>query len=271
MVETMFEHGYVRVVEGWGSDQAIIEAARMSTQKGFLRWDDALILDDGSEAHVAKDDFDRVKCLLGQGKRIYASNDRQVVDTRAGDVRLLRYLWKNNHATPFEMGGLIVEVRAPIIVFREWHRHRTQSYSEASARYGPLPALDYVPTVDRLMMGGGHLTKQAAATDDAEPLTEENAQLFRERLERWQSEGEDLYKWALKAGIPKELARLSMTVGRFSTMRASANLRNWIGFERLRDAPQAQYEIQVYARAVGRLLKERFPRTWALFEEERSA
>jgi thymidylate synthase (FAD) len=43
-----------------------------------------------------------------------------------GDEKLLRYLWKNRHTTPFEMAGLRIEVQAPIMVFREWHRHRTQ-------------------------------------------------------------------------------------------------------------------------------------------------
>ncbi len=49
------------------------------------------------------------------------------------------------------MAGLIVEVMAPIFVLREWHRHRTRSFNELSARYTPLPDLCYVPTTDRLM------------------------------------------------------------------------------------------------------------------------
>ena len=55
------------------------------------------------------------------------------------DQRLLKYLHEHRHATPFEFAGMVVEVQAPIFVFREWHRHRTQSYNEMSARYAPLP------------------------------------------------------------------------------------------------------------------------------------
>jgi len=47
------------------------------------------------------------------------------------------------------------------MVFREWHRHRTQSYNEASARYTPLPDENYVPTIERLLLGGDGKNRQA--------------------------------------------------------------------------------------------------------------
>ena len=67
------------------------------------------------------------------------------------DEKLLRFLFtgKPQHATPFEFCGMVIEVQAPIFVYREWHRHRTQSYNEMSARYAPLPNNNYTPTIDR--------------------------------------------------------------------------------------------------------------------------
>jgi thymidylate synthase (FAD) len=56
-----------------------------------------------------------------------------------------------------------------------------------------------------------------------------------------------------------------LPVGRYSRMRASANLRNWLGFLTLRTAPNAQWEIQQFANAVGYYIKEHFPRTYELF------
>jgi thymidylate synthase (FAD) len=76
-----------------------------------------------------------------------------------------------------------------------------------------------------------------------------------------------VYEEGLQAGIPKELARLPMPVGRFSRMRASANLRNWLGFMTLRSAPNAQWEIRQYSNAVGKFVEQSFPRTWGLFAE----
>ena len=87
----VLDMGYVRLIESWGSDERIIESARMSTAKGFLGWG---------------------------------------TPDAPGDEKLLKFLWDKQHATPFEMAGLVVEVKAPIVVFREWHRHRTQSYNE---------------------------------------------------------------------------------------------------------------------------------------------
>src|SRR5882672_11447942 len=56
-----------------------------------------------------------------------------------GDAKLIRYLYRNRHTTPFEAVTFTFEVCAPIFVFRQWHRHRTWSYNEVSARYTELP------------------------------------------------------------------------------------------------------------------------------------
>ena len=91
------------------------------------------------------------------------------------DMKLLSFLWNNKHATPFEFAGMVIEVQAPIFVFREWHRHRTQSYNEMSARYAPLPDLNYVPSIERLMLSSSDANKQAGKVKDAEELTVEKA------------------------------------------------------------------------------------------------
>src|SRR4029078_11798877 len=98
----------------------------------------------------------------GSGKRI----------NTPGDEKLLRTLWEHKHATPFEMAGMVVEVQAPIFVFREWHRHRTQSYNEMSARYTPLANLNYMPSLERLLMNAGGSNKQAGTVAGAAILDE---------------------------------------------------------------------------------------------------
>ncbi len=258
----LLDHGYIKLIETWGSDERIIEAARMSTGKGFLGWGEEETCDKcgGSGTNEPEN---------GPGSLCKQCRGRKVFVNKAGDEKLLRYLYENRHDTPFEMAGMIVEVQAPIIVFREWHRHRVPwSYNEASARYAPLPALDFLPTVERLMRGGGHLTKQAAAHGD-KVLTEEKALQFRCRLEAWQRSGEQIYQDALEDGVPKELARGAMSVFRYSKMRASANLRGWLHLFGLRMKPNAQEEFRVYAQAAGDpLIKMAFPRTWQLFAEK---
>jgi thymidylate synthase (FAD) len=107
--------------------------------------------------------------------------------------------------------------------------------------------------------------KQAGAIAGAATLTVERAQTFRERLIRQYKEAEALYQESLEMGVPKELARVGLPVGRYSRMRASASLRNWLGFMTLRCDPAAQEEIRLYSWALFVFLKHAFPRTMALF------
>lgn len=225
----ILDNGYVKLIESWGSDERIIEAARMSTQQGFKGWG---------------------------------------TTESPGDEKLLRYLWTHKHATPFEMAGMTIEVKAPIFVFREWHRHRTQSYNEMSARYAPLPNENYSPTVNRLIEGAtlAGTNRQASALTDEE-ITETSAGLWLEELRKLYEHAQHVYDRGLKIGVPKEIARLPCPVARYSKMRASANLRNWLAFLTLRMNIAAQWEIRQYANAVGELIAQAFPRTWELFSE----
>jgi thymidylate synthase (FAD) len=246
--------GYIELIDSWGSDERIVEAARMSTQRGFDGWGPKCDRCGESGGGLAPGfTGDPLECPVS------GCGGRKVVP---GDEKLLRYLWKNKHATPFEMAGATFEVQAPIFVFREWHRHRVPfGYNEASARYAPLPAIDYTPTVERIMAGGGHLTKQAAGADGSTALSEGAALDFTRALDVHYANAEALYQTALRTGIPKELARLALTVGRCSKMRATGNLRGWIGFMALRRTMNAQQEIREPANAIHKILTGVFPRT----------
>jgi len=182
------------------------------------------------------------------------------------DERLLRFLYSNKppHATPFEFAGLIIEVQAPIFIFREWHRHRTQSYNEMSARYAPLPDLNYVPTKARCFLTSTK-NKQAGTVKGAEDLTDDYAEEFIRELQFMYERQEEFYQKWLGRGVPKELARIELPVGRYSKMRANANLRNWLAFITLRADPGAMWEIQQFADAIGVILESKFPRTWKLY------
>lgn len=248
----LLDHGYLKLIEHWGSDQSIIEAARMSTNKGFEGW--------GPRCP---------QC----GNRVSDSEPGNACPFCSstlleGDEKLLKYLWNNKHHTPFEMAGATFEIKAPILVFREWHRHRVPfSYNEMSARYTPLPAEDYIPSIERLMINAGKnvSNKQAGTIKGSEELTIESAEEFRTALREVYHTNQILYEEALKKGVPKELARVHLPVGRYSRQRASANLRGWLAFCRLRQAPGAQWEIRQYANALGSQLQLLFPRTYELY------
>jgi thymidylate synthase (FAD) len=185
-----------------------------------------------------------------------------------GDEKLLKFLYDNKHMTPFEMAGATFEVQLPIFVVREWHRHRTQSFNEMSARYTPLPDVNYVPSVERLLINS-KTNKQAGTVKGADELTPELAEAYQAGLIDFYGIAQRNYEVALRNGVPKELARLVLPVGRYSRMRASANLRNWMQFLTLRDDPAAQWEIRQYASTLREVLATIFPRTLALFVEKR--
>src|SRR5512138_1286118 len=242
----LLDHGYIELIEHWGSDERVIEAARMSTDKGFQGWG----LHHSGEC-VAE--------LVGKPKTVSVDG---CCKGQPGDEKLLRYLWEHKHQTPFEMAGTTIEVQAPIFVFREWHRPRVPfGYNELGARYTPMPNLNYWPTLDRCFAGGGHLTKQAGTVAGAELLTEESASRWLGKLSAFYEQAEQLYQLGLQIGVPKEIARVAVPVGRYSRMRATGNLRGWIGFLALRTHPTAQWEIRQYANALQAILAERFPRT----------
>jgi thymidylate synthase (FAD) len=223
---SVLDQGYVKFIESWGSDREIVESARMSTDKSFRGW--------GSEE-------------------------------KPGDEKFLRFLWENKHYSPFEQAGMMIEVQAPIVVFREWHRHRTQSYNEMSGRYTVLPDMFYVPTIERLKAA-----RQSVKNKQSSELgfDEHQAKEIQETLERAYKEARKRYEILIDAGVAREIARLVLPVAQYSRMRASANLRNWLAFLALRMDKAAQWEIRQYANAVADLLNERFPRTYDLFAEE---
>lgn len=259
----VLDHGYVKYVDHMGSDERIIEAARQSTGKGFLSW------------------LPQWQCPSCRGPLIEAEDSPGFCDNdhslcaavpyeklHNGDAKLLKFLWTKQHTTPFETPAVTVQVQAPIMVYREWHRHRTQSYNEMSARYVPLPDVNYVPTVDRCMMGVKEkANKQATAVDGAAELTPDLAATWLTLLGKGYQACESIYQDGLNAGIPKELARLILPVGRYSRMMATANLLNWLRFLRLRCAPDAQWEIRQFAEGVRSILTTLFPRTLTLFNE----
>lgn len=256
----VLDHGYVMLIASMGSDQSIIEAARMSTDGAFrgwgTRWQCTICRQLKTESDVCPND-------IGDGTHMGAHTTR--LD---GDEKLLAYLWRNGHTTPFEMGEIALEVQAPIMVLRQWFTHRTQSRNEHSARYGPLPPLDYLPPLERLMPVPT-TNKQARGATSRVPTGGE-VEMWRDRLRHAYALVEEVYQEGLTLGIPTELARLPLTVGRYSRMRVKANLWNWLRFLTLRTDDHAQWEIRQYAHAIADIVKLLFPRTHELWKGGRA-
>lgn len=180
------------------------------------------------------------------------------------DAKLINFLYANGHNTPSESVVFKFYIKAPIFVFRQWHRHRTQSYNEASARYTVLSEEFYIP--EPHLIGKPHPTnKQARVTISKEefeqlPFGDKSPILRAIDIMKVQNiRSFEVYRDLLSNNVPKELARSVLPVSTYSEMFATVNLHNLFGFLWERMHEHAQYEIRVYANAMFELIEPIVP------------
>ncbi|MCG2756679.1 FAD-dependent thymidylate synthase [Candidatus Dependentiae bacterium] len=170
------------------------------------------------------------------------------------DKGLMNYLAENFHLTPFEHQSATFKIVTPFIVARQWMRHRTQSYNEVSMRYSADPVGKfYYPEIWRL---------QASTNKQASLGEVENQKECSNVLEKAYENSLSAYNKLLELGACREQARLIVPVGNYTEFYATANLRNWYAFYKLRIANDAQWEIRQYAKVIGEILSEIWPNSW---------
>lgn len=191
--------------------------------------------------------------------RVSYNEEWRAGEDEGSDTRLIKYLKKNKHHTPFETVVFTFEVKAPIFVFRQWHRHRTWTYNELSARYRELPEEVYMPD----FRAQSKVNKQGSEGHVAESLHEG----LRNGFATAYSMAFSQYRAALAQGVSKEIARSVLPVATYSHMFGTVNLLNLMRFLSLRDHSHAQYEIRVYAEAMRELARTVTPVCIAAWEE----
>ena len=179
------------------------------------------------------------------------------------DKKLLFYLLRHRHTTPFEMVEFKFRLRAPVVTLWQWVRHRTFSMNSQSGRYTPFEENDfYVVQPDGWRLQSGD-NKQASEglLDDGQWLTD--------ALVKHYDEGFRLYQEALAAGVAREQARLFLAgFGVYYTWVAKVDCHNLMHFLKLRMAHDAQYEVRVYAQAIyEHFFKPALPWTAEAFEK----
>ncbi len=200
--------------------------------------------------------------IVRNARNEYDASWREGLETKS-DAYLINFLMENRHSTPFESVEAQFEVKAPIFVFRQWHRHRTQSYNEISARYSELPEEFYVPAAE-------HLGEQSSTNKQARTMVDgvrEDAEYIMALIRTHMKISFTQYRNLLDMGVPRELARSVLPVATYSRMSAKANLHNWFHFLGLRMNDHAQYEIRVYAEEIFKILYTICPNAVAAFWE----
>lgn len=196
--------------------------------------------------------------------RVSYDADWRVGEDAGKDEKLIAYLMKNKHTSPFEAVQFTFEIKAPLFVFRQWHRHRMWSYNEVSARYAELPEEFYVPALNQITTQ--HESNKQMRTDEQNP----QALLIQSYMRKQCTDAFNLYHSLLEQGTPRELARTVLPLSTYSRMFATVDLHNLFHFLRLRLHSHAQYEIRVYAMAMLELIEDIVPFATKAFLENMS-
>lgn len=207
--------------------------------KGFVRLVDSM----GSDLSIVR------------AARVSYDADWRAGEDTGSDSKLIRYLIKNKHTSPFEAVAFTFEIKAPIFVIRQWQRHRTWSFNEISGRYTEMEDEFYLPDLNQI-------THQSS--DNKQMRTDienENSEDIRRIMEKCMRDCFSMYKEQLKLGCPRELARTVLPLSTYTRMFCTVNLHNLIHFLKLRQHKHAQHEIREYANAMEVLIKQIVPIT----------
>lgn len=176
------------------------------------------------------------------------------------ELKILNFLMRERHGSPFEHNYIKFHVRAPIFVVREWQRHRIGvSYNEESGRYTELRSDFYVPEIARTQEGRPGAYYFEDGDDDQ---TEHVRTAVKMNSKNAFKHYEDL----LDAGIAKEQARIVLPLNTYTEFYFSCNARSLMSFLELRMASNAMYEIRKYAEAMYELWQSKMPHTANAFE-----
>ena len=180
-----------------------------------------------------------------------------------GDEKLIRYLIKNQHWSPFEMVNVVMEINTTRDIARQILRHRSFSFQEFSQRYAD-PTKDLGFELREARLQDSKNRQNSIETDDVELQNKWN--LMQQTLI---NNAEHAYNWAIQSGIAKEQARAVLPEGNTqSRMYMNGTLRSWIHYCELRRANGTQKEHREVADACWKIIAEKFPNVAAALEQQ---
>ena len=206
--------GYVELLEVFGSDLTVVNAARVSFAKESLEFNEK-------------------------------------------DAKLVTYLAKHHHISPFFHPQIHMRIKMPIFVAREWFRHTIGfARNEVSRRYVDSPPECYIPKVNDIRERDSNKKQGSKDTPVA------NAEYVHEALNDATHSAMDAYTMLLQNGVAPEIARMVLPQSMYTEFVETGSLAAYARLCNLRLDPSAQKEIREYADAVVSLLEPKFPVSW---------
>jgi thymidylate synthase (FAD) len=211
--------GFIEVMEVFGSDLTVVNAARVSFAK---------------ESHEFSEQ----------------------------DGKLVRYLAKHHHTSPFFHPQIRLRVKMPIFVAREWFRHTVGfARNEVSRRYVDSEPECYIPTGDQLRERD---TNKKQGSKNTPPEESERAATT---LRNLTESAIGCYNDLLTLNVAPEVARMVLPQSMYTEFIETGSLAAYARLCTLRLDPTAQKEIREYATTVATLLHSRFPVSWSALVE----
>ncbi|MDL2342644.1 FAD-dependent thymidylate synthase [Deinococcus sp. MIMF12] len=199
--------------------------------------------------HVGDD-----KMIVNAARTSFGGENDFPLDDR--DEKLIRYLLRHQHGSPFEHNLITYHVTCPIFVDRQWVRHRVGvSKNERSLRYTEAEEQNYTPREFRKQAPSN---RQASVEDDG---TLDQAAAAAVWAEAWR-QAFGAYGELLRLGVTREQARGVLPLSLYTTSYYTFNVRSLLHFLALRDHAGAQHEMILYARALAELAEPLFPVTF---------
>ena len=224
---------------------------------------------------VLDDGYVRLVDTLGDDLSIVnaarVSYDKESNEFSERDSKLVKFLLREKHTSPFRHAALTFEVYAPLFVARQWWKYAVASshvddqngWNESSRRYITEDEKFYIP-LPHEWRSKPENSKQGSG----EPVDETTGQKYFEQLCETVVAGTQLYHEALEDGIAPEIARLFLPAyGMYVRWRWTVSLQGVMTFLDQRLEHDAQWEIQQYAFAVKDLSHQAFPETFAALAE----
>jgi thymidylate synthase (FAD) len=184
----------------------------------------------------------------------------QGIKTPEQDSKLIDFLIKHKHTSPFEMVKFKFHVKCPIFIQRQWIRHRTANVNEISGRYSVLKPEFYIP--EKICVQG-EFNKQMSGSEITDPDT---LNLFKTYIQT-ANEQYTMYNQLIDKGVSKEMARIGLPLNMYTEFYWCIDLHNLLNFMRLRSASNAQPEIKMFSDAIKELIRDLCPHTIKSFEK----
>jgi len=183
-----------------------------------------------------------------------------------GDEKLISYLAKHNHNSPFFHPQIRFRLKMPIFVAREWFRHQIGfARNEVSRRYVDTPPECWIPSLEDFRQRDKNLKQGSKDT----PV--ERAEELYLTVKNHTDGCVSLYTHLLEQNVAPEIARCVLPQSMMTEFIETGSLAAYARLYGLRNDPHAQKEIRLYAQKVGELLEVKFPVSWkALTQHEHS-